>query len=347
MNNMRISLCIPQYNRIKYLLKNLYLLEKQDYPDIEVVVSDDASIDNTEEAILKIKENYKFPLHYHRIQTNVGYDTNFRKSLELASGDYCFVLGNDDTLEDPGAISRLVEFLKANDLPEVGFCNYVEAHSPDKPIERASFTGVIGSGESVALKYYRSFSYVAGIILIRDQFLKYNTGKVDGSVYVQMYLAAIIIAKGGRLFMYKEAMVTKDIQIDGSMANSYRDTLMRSWKDYRPIDGGLKQVVRAVLQAFSDAVCNMDTTTYQVLSNIYTFTYPYWLFDYRSNGSYIGAYALSQGLKPGKVPATRDLKIMPRASVHLRYFLSSVIGLFVPVFIFNGLKLKIYKQIKR
>lgn len=344
---MRISICIPQYNRIQFLLKNLRILEKLNYNDVEVIVSDDASIDETEAEITKIHSTYRFPLKYKRFPKNVGYDANLRSSLEMATGDYCFILGNDDTLEDPDCLGPLVSFLEENSRPEIGFCNYVEAHSPGKVITRANRTGVVGEGFDVALRYYRSFSFVAGIIIRRDIFNTYNTSKVDGSVYVQMYLAALIIGKGGRLFMYDQPLVTKDIQIDGSMANSYRDTLMRSWKVYKPIDGGLKQVMSAVLLAFTDAGYDLKKITYRVMDNIYKYTYPFWLLDYRSNGSYIGAYGLTQGLKPTQIPSFRNLGWGQRVLIRLRYFGSTCIGMLMPLFVFNSLKRKVYQLIKK
>ena len=49
---MKISICIPHYNRIEYLLKSLAFIEKQTYDNVEIVISDDNSSDDT---IFKIK----------------------------------------------------------------------------------------------------------------------------------------------------------------------------------------------------------------------------------------------------------------------------------------------------
>src|SRR4249919_2253033 len=95
---MKISICIPQYNRIDYLLKSLRMIEEQTYPDIEIVVSDDCSTDDTEEQIKRFKPQCKYPIVYHRNTVNVGYDANYRKCIELASGDYAIVIGNDDSI---------------------------------------------------------------------------------------------------------------------------------------------------------------------------------------------------------------------------------------------------------
>lgn len=48
---MKISICIPQYNRIEYLLKSLRIIEEQTYPNIEISISDDCSSDDTVEKI--------------------------------------------------------------------------------------------------------------------------------------------------------------------------------------------------------------------------------------------------------------------------------------------------------
>jgi glycosyltransferase involved in cell wall biosynthesis len=38
---MKISICIPHYNRIEYLLKSLKIIEQQSYKNVEIVISDD------------------------------------------------------------------------------------------------------------------------------------------------------------------------------------------------------------------------------------------------------------------------------------------------------------------
>lgn len=343
---MKVSLCIPQYNRIQYLLKNLSILEKQDYPNIEIIISDDASSDNTEEEIKKLIPTFKYPIIYYRHQKNVGYDANVRKSLELATGEYCIMLGNDDTIRIEQGISQLVAFLESNNKPEIGFCNYAEDQNTEVQIIRASQTRVVGTGQAVALQYYRSFSFVGGVIFRKDIFDKVNTNKVDGSVYVQMYFAALIITNGGRLFMYKPILVLKDIRIEGSMANSYRDSLMKSWKELKPIDGGLKQVIWAVVEGFKDAGINVREVSYKILKNIYQFTYPFWLIDYRSNGSFVGAVAIMKGLKPSSVPQLNSLSSFEKLKIKGYYFFSTVIGLLLPIFIFNKLKNRVYKRLK-
>src|SRR5688500_1755404 len=129
---MKISICIPQYNRIRFLLQSLEMIAGQSYDDIEVVVSDDCSTDDNEARILELQPAYKYPLVYKRNEQNKGYDANYRQCISIASGDYCIVIGNDDSINGKDGIQFLADFLRENDFPEIGFCNFVEASDPSK-----------------------------------------------------------------------------------------------------------------------------------------------------------------------------------------------------------------------
>lgn len=343
---MKISIAIPQYNRVEFLLKNLERLSLQTYLHLEVVISDDASRDDTESRIRALQAHYRFPLVYFRHPQNVGYDANLRKSLELCSGDYCFILGNDDSLNAPDDISYLVAFLETHDLPEIGFCNFVEEATPDQINRRAAQDAVLGTGPELALKYHKSFSFVAGLVFRRDTFLQANTSRFDGSIYVQIYLATRIIAQGGRLFTLERPMVLKDLQIGGERANSYRDKLARRWRDLRPTDSGLPQVARVAVEGLRDAGFASATYAAAVVKKIYTQTYPFWLLDFRNNGAFVAACGLCWGLHPGKFKSL-GLLGLDRVKMYLYYFLFTGIGLFTPLFLFKSLQHKIYARLKR
>ena len=128
---MLISICIPQYNRSEYLLKVLYSINEQTYKDIEVVISDDCSTDDTQIVIPKYiqkisSSDSQIKFKYIRQPKNLGYDANLRASLESGTGDYLFILGNDDGLNGKDAIQKLVDHLKQFGYPEVTFCNSME-----------------------------------------------------------------------------------------------------------------------------------------------------------------------------------------------------------------------------
>jgi glycosyltransferase involved in cell wall biosynthesis len=343
---MKISICIPQYNRINILLKNLRIIEQQGYATIEVVVSDDCSSDNTEAAINQLIPVYKYPLLYHRFTTNQGYDKNLRKSIELATGEYVIIVGNDDTINPDYDLQELVSFLQQNNYPELGFANFREEDST-QVVERAKQTTVLGSGYETALRYYSCFSFVGGIIFKRTAFLAHNTDKHDGSIYAQIYLACYITALGNRLFSIRETVVIKDLAVDQVRANSYREKIAKKWKDYRKVDGGLPSVIHVIIAAMIDARVFNQQIAYRIFRKIYLTTFPFWIIDYKSNGALPEAVGLISGLNPASVKDFSRLNYFNRIRIYGLYVSTGSAALLFPVFIFKRIKSALYNFIKK
>jgi abequosyltransferase len=104
---MRLSICIPTYNRGPFIGELLdSILDQAGYRcELEVIVSDNASTDGTQDVV----ESYRSRLPglvYHRADENMGADRNFLKVVELATGEFCWLMGSDDRLE-PGSIAEI------------------------------------------------------------------------------------------------------------------------------------------------------------------------------------------------------------------------------------------------
>ena len=98
-----LSICIPTYNRAKYLNQTLKEIVRQAHdinrPDLlEIYVSDNCSSDDTPSIIKKCQESY--PLVYNRNKKNIGPDGNFVNCFQKARGKYIWLLGDDDLIED-------------------------------------------------------------------------------------------------------------------------------------------------------------------------------------------------------------------------------------------------------
>lgn len=343
---MKISICIPQYNRIKFLLKGLSVIERQEFKNIEVLVSDDCSTDSTQEEILKLIPVYKFPLSYHRFDTNQGYDRNLRKCMEMATGDYCIILGNDDTINPEYDLKDLSSFLYNNGNPDIGFANYIEDGS-SYVFKRAKQTVVIGSGAKTALQYYSCFSFVAGIIISRKRFLEFNTNKYDGSIYAQIYLATLMVSKGYRLFSIHDSLVIKDILVEGNKRNSYRDTLTRSWAHYKKVNGGLPSVINVLHAAFWDAGVYTKELEYKIFRKIYLTTLPFWVMDYKQNKAFPEAVGIIHGMFPSAINHFNNLSFWDRQKIFGMYMATSVSSILFPSFVFKQLRNRLYNLFKK
>lgn len=129
-----LSICIPTYNRGPYLARTLRSIADQVTDEVEVVIADNASVDDTEAIVESLKPLFPH-LTYFRWQQNMGADRNFLKVIEVAHGDYCWFLGSDDKIED-GGIAKVLDRLRR--YPNLcGLSVNVQAYDTEleKPLE--------------------------------------------------------------------------------------------------------------------------------------------------------------------------------------------------------------------
>ena len=342
---MKISICIPHYNRIHYLLQVLESIASQTYTDLEVVVSDDCSSDDSQKILTDYKKISPLELVYERQDNNIGYDANLRRSLELGSGDFLFVLGNDDALTRDTSIQNLVDLLNRHDSPGLVTTNYQEFSEPELIHRRVSETNCVQGTMESALSNYSCFSFVAGIGFRKDVFDEVNTSAFDGSIYVQIYMAVAAMMRGHDLLKIADPLVAKDVLMNGEKSNSYRDKIARNWSDLSPVNAGLPQVAD-VLFAAIDGSSTSKSLFYkkQVALKLYRTTYPFWLLDYRRHGAFPESLRLVRGLLPSN--NRRTLKQVFGFRLWLQSFSSTIVGLFFPIPLFNRIENWLYARIK-
>ncbi|HEX6180956.1 MAG TPA: hypothetical protein VFZ47_06890, partial [Chitinophagaceae bacterium] len=224
--------------------------------------------------------------------------------------------------------------------------NMVEARDTSKVFERATVTGIIGTGADIAFSYYSCFSFVGGLIFKRSVFNEYNTTKHDGSIYVQIYLASVMISAGKRLFSIKEPLVLKDIIVEEVHRNSYVDKIAKSWKDYRVEQGGLPSVINVLISAFRDSGVLSKALVLKIFRHIYTYTFPNWVVDYKGKGSFAASFGLIAGMNPKRNNNFKLLGAGGKGDIYARYYLFSLAGLLFPYFLFAKIKNKLYALVK-
>lgn len=105
---MKISIAIPSRERAQYLRYSLQTALSIDDPDIEIVVSDNASRDDTAEVVA----NFDDPrLIYTRAGSRVSMRENFNRAFHATSGDYVIFFGDDDGIL-PGQFGYLRAILE-------------------------------------------------------------------------------------------------------------------------------------------------------------------------------------------------------------------------------------------
>lgn len=111
-----VSICIPTYNAAKYINETLTSIAKQTYANIEVIIGDNASDDNTEELVNEFIEAHSLCISYYKNTENLGYSGNCNKLIGLANGEFVAIYHSDDIYE-PTIVQKQVELLmNDNDL---------------------------------------------------------------------------------------------------------------------------------------------------------------------------------------------------------------------------------------
>jgi glycosyltransferase involved in cell wall biosynthesis len=124
----RVTVGIPTLNRSRLLRRAMHSVLQQTYDDVELLVSDDASTDDTMEQVRAIGDPR---LVVFERKERLGLVGNFDFCLRNATGEFFLLLGDDDALE-PNAIERLVEPFLTSDGDSIGIswcpCRIVDAN---------------------------------------------------------------------------------------------------------------------------------------------------------------------------------------------------------------------------
>ena len=121
-----LSIGIPIFNGEAYLTENLNSIVNQVgqylFDKIEVIISDNASEDNTKKISLDYCNNYKY-IKYFENNENIGFDRNLDLIFKRATGDFVWLLGDDDEIRY-GAIQRVLDLILKSPKLSIIFVNY-------------------------------------------------------------------------------------------------------------------------------------------------------------------------------------------------------------------------------
>ena len=101
-----VSIVTPSFNQGKYLERTILSVLNQDYPNIEYIVMDGNSSDNS----LEIIQKYAHRLAFWQSKKDLGQTDAINQGFSKAQGEIFAWINSDDTYE-PNAVSEAVDFL--------------------------------------------------------------------------------------------------------------------------------------------------------------------------------------------------------------------------------------------
>lgn len=113
---MLVTVTVITYNSSEFVLETLESIKRQTYPNLELIISDDCSADNTIKVCKKWLEKNKSRFLNSLVITstvNTGISANKNRAIKVSSGEWIKSIAGDDTLVED-SIERYVEFIKGN-----------------------------------------------------------------------------------------------------------------------------------------------------------------------------------------------------------------------------------------
>ena len=123
MRNPTVSFIVPCYKLGHFLPECINSILSQSYRDIEVLIMDDCSPDNTGEVARSFNDSR---VKYIRNDSNLGHLRNYNKGINLSRGLYIWLISGDDRLRRDYVLERYIRIMV--DHPKVGytFCPGIE-----------------------------------------------------------------------------------------------------------------------------------------------------------------------------------------------------------------------------
>lgn len=230
MRQVRLSICIPTYNFGEFIGETLESMIGQVGDDVEIVVGDGGSTDNTAEVIGRYRDI--FPrLIYQNFGKKGGIDQDLIKTVALAQGEYCWLMSADD-VPKPGSVSRVVNELQNGH--SIYLCNRIDCDRSLREIRKRSWLSKKVrdnlfdlSNNSELRRYLDSalglgalFSYISSIIVRRSDWDSVKDNELFiGSNYAHVHRLFSIAQNGGRLKYIDDPLIWTRLYNDSFMAN--------------------------------------------------------------------------------------------------------------------------------
>ncbi|MDR3410855.1 MAG: glycosyltransferase family 2 protein [Formivibrio sp.] len=269
---MKLSICIPTYNRAAALRETLLCLLAQMEDGMEIVISDNASTDGTDTMVAVLQQECPC-IRYRRWPQNLGADRNYLRSVDGAQGEYCWLFGSDDLIE-PGTVRQVMAML--DDACDIYLFNRTEWHLdkgkkvPNYWLGRRTRTQVFDFGEAGGIhRYFGSatavgalFSYLSSIVVRRAAWFSISYDEsYTGTAYSHAYILLSMVAGGCRLRYDRRHLVIARLGDDSFAQNGLMRRILLDLDGY----GKLR-----------DDVFRYDATARRDIDQVLRLEYKWW-----------------------------------------------------------------------
>ncbi len=234
--NPLVTICVAVYNGYNYLQASLDGIHNQSYPNVELIICDDASTDSSYDLCRAWMTNCSRPCKLLRNEKNKGLTATCNILLAEASGKYITFVDQDDIIL-PGKISEDIDFLETQS-PEtaavfspVTLINEKGEFLEQRYFDRICFDGIIQ--EPLFPKIVRKNFITASTVLMRAERLR-AVGGFDESLIFQDWDLWLRLTRDYRMVFRNKASLLYRIHSTSMMADrALTQTIQRNDADIR------------------------------------------------------------------------------------------------------------------
>jgi glycosyltransferase involved in cell wall biosynthesis len=246
----KLSICIATFNRASFIGATLDRIISQATSDCEIVVSDNASTDCTEEVIAAYARRFD-RLHYFKHDTNTGIDRNFDSAVDFARGEYCWLMSDDDWLK-PNAITRVLEAL-SEDLSLVVVNMELRDFSMTKIVRNRwiNFESdrLYGRGETDRLFVDLDYTLwnIGNVIVKRDVWISREREQYYGSWFIHVGIIFQDHLPGGAIVI-SEPLINYRLGNTQSASSKWTEIFLHKWPslvDSLALSNSAKNILRS------------------------------------------------------------------------------------------------------
>ncbi len=188
-SGVRLSICIATFKRGAFIGETLDSILPQISDSVELLVVDGASPDNTPEVMASYQSRHP-EIRYFREQVNSGVDGDYDKAVGYALGEYCWLMTDDDILNE-GAVATLLSVLTED--PELVVVNSELKTVDMSTVLADSLMDPFGQEKYEPHEAERAFgdvakylSFIGGVVIKRSVWLNRDRATYYGSLFIHV-----------------------------------------------------------------------------------------------------------------------------------------------------------------
>lgn len=253
--NVMLSICIPTFNRGKRALNNvLHILNTHYDEEIEIVVSDNGSVNNTKKDYDEIANHTDARITYQRQPENLGLSMNVCKVSEMAHGKFILLVSDEDLIY----LDQLETIL-----------SLCREHNDDLGVIRSSHVlqgklntiGMYNKGSDAILAYMMTSNYISGLVFNRQllessnvlEYIKNNQDNGACYYYPHMIIELFVAQYGNILGLDKVLVQEGTAEKTEFETTNINENHLPSMPNYSTIENRLEQ-----LQGFYNVVNSLE-----------------------------------------------------------------------------------------